>query len=299
MKNTLIVIDGPTASGKSNLAYNWAKIWNCPILSADSRQLFKQVDIGTGKPEQNQLKTVQHYFMDTLPVDSSYSVGQFQRDANELLLELFGKHNKLILCGGTGLYIKSILKGLDNLPESNREIKDQVAQMFLENGIEGYQSYLEKADPAYFATVDKNNPRRLARAIEVILLTGKPYSSFKLYNQHELPFQVSELTLMPARNTLYTAIEKRVDFMIKSGLVDETKSLLQFRNCQALDTVGYKEIISYLDGNITLEVAINLIKQHTRNYAKRQITWFKKESQGNFIDPENKQAIETFFNLFK
>jgi tRNA dimethylallyltransferase len=291
MKNTLYVIDGPTASGKTNLAYNLALKWNCPVISADSRQIFKGVNIGTAKPPKNYLKTVKHYFIDQLDIDASYNVGLYEKQANQLIDELFKSHERLILCGGSGLYIKSVLQGLNDLPASTKEIRSIVHDLFEKNGIEALQKFVRVTDPDYYNKVDLNNARRLSRAVEVFLMSGRPFSSFDADNHREKNYSFIELTLIPERNELYDAIDKRVDEMIANGLIDETNALLDFKSTQAMDTVGYKEIIAYLEKQINLQDAISLIKQRTRNYAKRQITWFHKESKGTFINSYDEKAL--------
>ena len=294
MKNTLVVIDGPTASGKTTLDYQLALKWSCPVISADSRQVFKSVNIGTAKPPASMLDKVKHYFIDHKEIDARYNVGEYENEAKQLINDLFKQHSKLILCGGSGLYIKSILHGLNDLPASTREIRMVVEDLFNKNGLEGLQKFIRITDPEYYQTVDLNNPRRLSRAVEVFLMTGKPFSSFDTGEHKEKDYSFVELTLLPERNKLYEAIDRRVDEMIESGLIEETKSLIEYRNTQAMDTVGYKEIISYLDDEIDLKQAIELIKQHTRNYAKRQITWFHKECIGTQLDPANEEQLNLF-----
>ncbi len=285
MENTLVVIDGPTASGKTDFACQLATKWSCPVISADSRQIFKQVNIGTAKPSESVLNSVKHYFIDHIDIEMHYSVGEYEREANTLIDTLFKQHSRLILCGGSGMYIKSVLHGLNDLPASTAEIRALVQDLYNKNGIRSLQNYIKKTDPEYYEKVDLENVRRLSRAVEVILMTGKPFSSFHTGASQQKPYTIVELTLIPEREELYNRINKRVDEMIAEGLIDETEKLIEFRDTQAMDTVGYKEIISYLDGSIDLERAIELIKQHTRNYAKRQITWFNKESKGIVFNP--------------
>jgi tRNA dimethylallyltransferase len=294
MKNTLVVIDGPTASGKTNLAYQLALQWSCPVISADSRQVFKSVNIGTAKPAASMLQNVKHYFIDHKEIDEHYNVGDYEKEARQLINELFQTHATIVLCGGSGLYIKSILHGLNDLPASTKEIRAVVHEIFEKNGIEALQKYVQITDPDYYEIVDLNNPRRLSRAIEVFLMTGKPISSFRTGEHEERHYSFVELTLIPERNELYHIIDARVDQMIEEGLVEETKSLMDYRDTQAMDTVGYKEIIAHLEGNLSLKQAIDLIKQRTRNYAKRQITWFHKESAGLQVDPANEIAIQNY-----
>ncbi|MBK8298643.1 MAG: tRNA (adenosine(37)-N6)-dimethylallyltransferase MiaA [Saprospiraceae bacterium] len=296
MKNTLLVIDGPTAAGKTDLAYQWAIELNCPILSADSRQLFCDVTIGTCKPSNEMLQSVKHYFINHIPIDGTYSVGHYEQEVHVLLNELFKQHPVLILCGGTGLYIKAILKGIDQIPLSSTEVKLQSQTLFDEKGIEACRNMLAEVDPEYYATVDLNNSRRILRALEVYFESGKPFSSFLNKPNIPKPFDIKEICLIPERSLLYQRIENRVDQMIDAGLFDEAKSLEQYRSCQALNTVGYRETYEYLDGRITKDRCIELIKQNSRNYAKRQITWFRKELSGiqiNSTDPITLKNIKT------
>lgn len=293
-KNTLVVISGPTASGKSKLALNMAKNWSCPIISADSRQVFKKVDIGTAKPDRDELDSVKHYFIDHLEITDSYTVGQYEREALEILSLLFEKHEKLLLCGGTGLYLSAVCSGLHPSPPSSPASKLWSEQIKKEKGLAGLQELLMSIDPVYCEKIDMNNERRLRRALEVYHTSGKTLSSFQEAERGSRNFNIKELCLMPQRNTLYANINKRVDEMMTMGLLEETESLKAFRSCQALDTVGYKELYEYMDGKFSLDQAIELIKQHTRNFAKRQITWFRKKSPEYFIDPQDTNSIQKF-----
>ncbi len=299
MKNTLVVIDGPTASGKTDIAFELAKRWSCPIVSADSRQIFKEVNIGTAKPSLTILSSVKHYFIDYLEIDATYNVGQYEHEANKLITELFQTHSKIILCGGSGMYIKSVIHGLNDLPTSTMEIRQLVQDLFKNNGISALQNYIRITDPEYYEIVDLDNVRRLSRAVEVYLMTGRPFSSFRTGHHEEKAYSVFELCLIPARDVLYQNINLRVDKMIEEGLVEETKKLMEFRDTQAMDTVGYKEIFAYLDGTLELKEAVELIKQHTRNYAKRQMTWFHKECKGMFIDPANSADLNKALDALK
>lgn len=291
MGNCLVVIEGPTASGKTDLAFQLAQEWSCPILSADSRQVYKLVNTGTAKPSVSMLQTVKHYFIDHVNIDEDYNVGTYETEANDLIENLFQSHDKLILCGGSGLYIKSVIHGLDELPASTPQIRRQVDTLYKDKGLEGLQQFIRETDPGYYHSADIQNPRRLQRAIEVYLLTGKPYTSFRKGQFGKKNFRVIELCLLPDREKLYSAIHQRVDEMIKNGLVEETNALWQYRNTQAMDTVGYKEIIAYLEGKLDLPSAIELIKKNSRNYAKRQCTWFKKANKGLFFDPDDRSGI--------
>ena len=282
----LIVISGPTASGKSNLAFRLAQTWNCPIVSADSRQIYKSVDIGTGKPDPFMLETVTHYFIGTVPVDAQYSVGDYERDALSLLVALFKKHSRIILCGGTGLYLKAILYGMDALPESSESARNLVQQRLESEGPESLKQWLKEVDPKYHDQVDLQNIRRLTRALEVFVMTGKSFSSFRTESAITRPFEIQEICLIPERKVLYQNIDERVIHMLDSGWVEEAKQLIAFRSCQALKSVGYPELYQYLDQKLAYDEAVRLIQQKTRNYAKRQITWFRKTSTAFFYDPQ-------------
>lgn len=288
MKNgKLMVISGPTASGKTQLAYQLAQAWNCPILSADSRQIYKEVDIGTGKPPQYMLESVTHHFINHVPVDGSYSVGQFETETLLLINQLFENHKTIILCGGTGLYLQAIVKGLDALPPSDDDSRRYVQYLLEEGGLTALQERLKSIDPGYYDEVDLNNLRRVSRALEVYHMTGKPFSSFRIGTPIVRPFQIRELCLMPDRETLYYQINQRVLSMIQMGWIEEAKRLSSYQNCHALASVGYPEIFNYLRRQFSLEETIALIQQKSRNYAKRQITWFRKTSLENFVDPKS------------
>ncbi len=297
-QNTLVVISGPTASGKSDLALELAEIWGCPILSADSRQVFQKVNIGTAKPSEEMLQRAPHFFIDHMEIDSSYNAGMFEKEASALLDNLFQKEDKVILCGGTGLYIKALLQGMDELPAADENIRNQVQSFYNQEGLEGLQKRVQEIDPDYYAQADINNPRRLMRALEVFLISGTAYSYLREKKSVERSFSVREICLIPDRSVLYERINSRVDRMMAEGLLEETLQLQKYRHTQAMDTVGYKELFTYLDGNISLESAVELIKQHTRNFAKRQMTWFRKESLDYQLDPMDKNAIRNFIKSF-
>lgn len=293
-QNTLIVISGPTASGKTDLAVRLAGMWGCPVLSADSRQVFQKVNIGTAKPPLEILQKLPHFFIDHVEIDGSYNAGLFEKEASALLDDLFRKHEKVIVCGGTGLYLKALIKGMDDLPASDENIRNALNKLYQEEGLQGLQKRVQEIDPEYFAKVDINNPRRLMRALEVFTVSGNAYSSLREQKPSEREFAIREICLTPERSILYERINARVDQMMRMGLLEETLQLKDYRHTQAMDTVGYKELFAYLDGTISLEIAIELIKQHTRNFAKRQLTWFRKESTGPFVDPNDTVAIQEF-----
>ncbi|MBK9109044.1 MAG: tRNA (adenosine(37)-N6)-dimethylallyltransferase MiaA [Saprospiraceae bacterium] len=292
----LIVISGPTASGKSELAFQLAQQWNCPILSADSRQIYKEVDIGTGKPTKYMLKAVKHYFIDHVKVDAGYSVGDYEKEALLVLNALFQEHKRAIVCGGTGLYLKALLYGLDDLPSTDEASRQKVSLLLEAEGLSGLLARLHKVDPVYYEFVDRNNPRRICRALEIYEMTGQSFSSFRKNAPMDRSFEFREYCLMPDRDWLYRKIEARVDQMMQDGLLEETIKLRPYQSLQALDTVGYKELFEYLDGKISLENAVQFIKQRTRNYAKRQMSWFRKESFSNFVDPSKQNVLQEILN---
>jgi len=282
---SLIVIVGPTASGKTALAIELAKKLNTEIISADSRQFFREMAIGTAKPTADELSQAKHHFIDSHSITETYSVGDFEKQGLALLDDLFKKHDKVILVGGSGLYIKAICEGFDELPQASTEIRERLNEIFAVRGISHLQELLKKADPAYFELVDLNNPQRIIRALEVFESTGKPFSSFRKSTLAKRNFDIIKLGIELPRATLYERINQRVDDMIKQGLVEEVRSLLPYRHLNALNTVGYTELFDYFDGKTDLETAIALIKQNTRRFAKRQMTWFRKDSTIKWHSP--------------
>lgn len=290
----LITIIGPTAIGKTALSIELALRFDAEIISADSRQFFSEMTIGTAVPSSVELKTVKHHFIGHKSIASDYSVGQFEEEAIPLINKLFEKKKTLILVGGSGLYIDAVLFGLDKFPEINPEYRIQLNTLLRENGLETLQNLLKEKDPVYFEKVDRNNPHRLIRALEVCLSTGKPYSSFLNQKKPNRNFRHLIIGLETNRKKLYERIDKRVDQMVSEGLEAEAKSLHPNKQKNALQTVGYQEFFDFFDGAITREQAIESMKQNTRRFAKRQITWFKKYDAVWFESQENHQAIIDF-----
>jgi tRNA dimethylallyltransferase len=284
-QKTLIVISGPTAVGKTAAAIKLAQYYKTVILSADSRQFYREMSIGTAKPNADELAAVQHYFINSHSITENFSVGDFEKQALELLDKLFKQHDVVIMAGGSGLYIKAVCEGFDNLPPADEGIRHRLNQDYTVKGIDFLQDQLKLADPEYYAEVDLNNPQRIIRALEVFESTGKPFSSYRKSAINQRPFKALKFGLNLPRTDLYDSINRRVDLMIARGLVDEVKSLLPYRHLNALNTVGYSEIFDYLDGNSSLEQAIELVKQHTRNFAKRQLTWFNKDNGIVWFEP--------------
>ncbi len=297
MKKHLIIIAGPTAVGKTALAVDLAKHFACPVISADSRQFFREMSIGTAKPTPDEMQDVPHEFVDHISIHESYNVGQYERDAIARIEELFREHDQLILVGGSGLYINAILNGVDEFEEIPAEIRETLQADYAEKGIAYLQNLLKERDPVYYAQVDLNNPQRLMRALEVCLHSGKPYSSFRTKEKKERPFEAIPLLITTEREALYDRINRRVEIMMANGLLDEVKALYPHKQLNALNTVGYKELFDFLDGKLSLEEAVAMIKQNTRRYAKRQLTWFN--NQGNFesFEPTDLEKIKAYLDI--
>ena len=274
---TLIVIAGPTASGKTAAAIELAKHYKTVIISADSRQFYREMSIGTAKPSDQELAAVNHYFINSLSITENYTVGDFEKQCLDLLEELFNSYNKVILTGGSGLFIKAITDGFDEFPDTDPDIRKRLNEEFDKRGISILQEKLKMADPEYYHQVDLNNPQRIIRALEIFDSTGNPFSSYRNSTINKRPFSIVKLGLHLPREILYNRINHRVDLMMEQGLVDEAKSLLSYRHLNALNTVGYSELFDYFDGKTDLGSAINMIKQNTRRFAKRQMTWFRKQ----------------------
>jgi tRNA dimethylallyltransferase len=296
MSKTLIVIAGPTAAGKTALAIQVAKHFKTEIISADSRQFYREMDIGTAKPSKEELAAIRHYLIDSHSIHDSYSVGDFEKEVINLLNKLFETHDQVVLVGGSGLFINAVCNGFDEFPASSGETRARLNQLYSEEGIVPLQEKLKKADPMYYAEVDLNNPQRLIRALEVFESTGKPFSSFRSKTQRKRDFNILKIGLSPERSKLYEQINLRVDQMVKCGLFREVEALKDYRHLNALNTVGYSEIFEYFDENLSEEEAIEKIKQNTRRFAKRQLTWFKKSGDMHWFDPLESGVILDFLD---
>lgn len=293
-KKTLIVLIGPTGVGKTDLSIKIAEKYGSPIISADSRQLYSDLKIGTAAPTEEYLKRVKHYFVGTLKLTDYYSAAQYESEVISLLEELFKSNNTILLTGGSMMYIDAICKGIDDIPTVDSETRQMMMEKYEKEGLDRLCAELKLLDPEYYSTVDLKNPKRVIHALEICYMTGKTYTSFRTGNKKKRPFDIIKIGLCRDREELYERINKRVDIMIKEGLVDEVKSVYEYRNLNSLNTVGYKEIIQYLEGNCTLEFAIEKIKQNSRIYSRKQMTWFKRDNDITWFHPDKEEEIMEF-----
>lgn len=283
-KPTLLVIAGPTAVGKTQFAIETALQCESVVLSADSRQFYREMKIGTAAPSNEELATVKHYFIGNLSIHDYYSVSKYEQDVLQLLPSLFAQHNVVVMTGGSGLYIDAVCNGIDELPDPDPEIRQFVNNIYKNDGIESLRSQLRKVDKAYYNSCNLADHKRMIRAVEVSLQMGKPYSDF-LKNPHKKrDFNIIKYCLVRPREELFDRINRRVDLMMEQGLLEEARQLYPYRELNSLNTVGYKELFDFFDGKLSLEQAITDIKTHTRRYAKRQMTWFKRD--GSYIGVE-------------
>ena len=283
-KNTLITVVGPTAIGKTALSIQLANYFNSSIISCDSRQFYKEMAIGTAVPDEDELAAATHYFIQNRSIFDEYNVGQFEKDALATLDDLFQENSIQIMVGGSGLYVNAVLDGLDDFPDVNPSIRKELTDQLEEKGIDFLQEKLKKLDLESYKSIAIENPQRLIRALEICIGTKKPYSSFKNKPKTERNFNSIKIGLTAERPILYDRINKRVDLMIDKGLLEEAKNLYEYRHLNALQTVGYKELFSYFNGDFTKEFAISEIKKNTRRFAKRQLTWFRKDEDILWFD---------------
>ncbi len=290
-EKTLVSVVGPTAIGKTALAIRLAQHFDTEIISADSRQFFKEMEIGTAKPNIEELAAAKHHFIDSHSIQQLFSTGDFEVQGLKKLDEIFVRHDIAIMVGGSGLYVNALINGLDEMPEIDLSIRTALNEQFKSQGIAPIQARLAEADPEYFAKVDQQNPQRMIRGLEVFLSTGQKLSSMLSATKKERPFNIIKIGLNTDRAVLYERINMRVDQMIENGLIEEVKSLAPFRAYNALNTVGYSEVFDYLDGNLSIEEAISSIKQNTRRFAKRQLTWFRRDEEINWFEPDHSEDI--------
>jgi tRNA dimethylallyltransferase len=287
---TLIVIVGPTAIGKTALAITLAQHFSTEIISADSRQFFREMSIGTAKPHPDELAAAKHHFIDSHSINTFFSTGDFEKQALDVLADIFIHHDTAIMAGGSGLYLDAVTKGLDELPDTDMQIRTELNALFEREGLEPIKTRLEEADPEYYAKVDQANPQRMIRGLEFFLSTGKKVSSFLTNSKKQRPFNIVKIGLNTERAQLYQRINDRVDLMLAQGLLEEVRSLEPYKDLNALKTVGYAELFDYLDGLITYEEAVEKIKQNTRRFAKRQLTWFRRDEQTKWFEPQTPAA---------
>ncbi|HLO57538.1 MAG TPA: tRNA (adenosine(37)-N6)-dimethylallyltransferase MiaA [Bacteroidales bacterium] len=287
----LIVIAGPTAVGKTAVAVHLARDLQTDIVNADSRQVFREMSIGTAAPTDNEKSLATHHFAGHRSIHEPYNASMFEQEVIGFLDEWFKDHDTIIVTGGSGLYINAVLYGIDDLPNISHEIRNTVHSDFRKYGLQGIQAMLKETDPEYYERVDLNNPQRIMKALEVYLMTGRTYSSFLTGAARKRNFQVTGIALDLPRGELHEKINSRVDAMIENGLLDEARSLYPFRDLNALNTVGYKELFAHLDGHMSLSDAVTKIKDHTRQYARRQLTWFRRDPVYKWFHPGDYKGI--------
>ncbi len=296
MEKTLIVITGPTAVGKTALCLDIAKHFDIPIINADSRQIFRELKIGTARPTEEQMQEVKHYFVGILGLEDYYSASLFEQQVLELLDQQFQTHDYALMAGGSMMYIDAVCDGIDDIPTIDDATRDLMKKRLAEEGLEKLCEELKILDPDYYDIVDRQNPRRVVHALEICTMTGKPYTSFRKREKRERPFRIIKIGLNRPREELYERINRRVDQMMAEGLLDEVQSLYPRRSLNALNTVGYKELFDYIDGRWPLEEAIERIKGNTRRYARKQLTWYKKDEQIRWFHPDDKETIINYIS---
>ena len=288
---TLIVIAGPTASGKTAFSIALAKALDTVIISADSRQFYKEMSIGTAAPTPDELSQVKHYNVHNISIEDKYDVAEYEKDVLNLLNALFKEHDSVILTGGSGLFIDAVCNGIDEMPDITAETREKVKNLYREGGLRALQNVVQQLDPEYFSIVDQQNPRRLQRALEVCLQTGKTFTSFRQRQAAPREFNIIKFALLWDRETLNQRIDLRVDLMMEQGLLEEARNLYPMRHLNALNTVGYKELFAYFDGDCTLKEAVEQIKIHTHQYAKRQMTWLHKDDSYFWVKADEMEKV--------
>lgn len=291
MTHFLIVVAGPTAVGKTELCVRLAEHFGTEILSADSRQLYREMNIGTAKPSPDEMRGIPHHFIDTLPITAHYNAADFERDGLAMLETIFQTKQTAILTGGSTLYIQMLTEGMDEMPAAEPEIRQQLQEVFQTQGLASLLKQLDILDPVYAATVDRANPQRIMRALEVCLQTGLPYSSFRQGKKAARPFRMLKIGLNRDRAELYARIDQRMDAMLQNGLVEEAQRLYAYKENNALQTVGYKEVFGWLEGQYDEAEMVRLLKRNTRHYAKRQLTWFTRDPEYHWFHPQDFDQI--------
>lgn len=290
----LLVIVGPTAVGKTQLCIDLARHLETEIISADSRQFYREMNIGTAKPTEAEMNGVKHHFVDNLSISSSYDVGQYEKDVLATLSEIFLSKKRVIMTGGSGLYIDAVCSGIDEMPDIPQDVRTKFNEVLINRGVDFLAAQLKEVDEQYYNQVDRRNPQRVIRALEVYEATGKPYSFFRKATPAIRPFQIIKIGLEREREELYERIDGRMDSMIEDGLFQEAKNLYPYKSNNALQTVGYREIFGMMDGAYDKEEAIRLLKRNSRRYAKRQMTWFRRDDEIQWFHPQNTHQILTY-----
>lgn len=294
MTKTLVVITGPTGIGKTALSINVASHFKTEIVSCDSRQIFRELSIGTAVPTDLELNSVPHHFIHSHSIRDNYNVSRYENEAIELIVKLFRQHDLLVLAGGSMLYIEAICKGIDNMPDADPEIRKELKQRLKNEGLESLRLQLRQLDPDYYKTVDLKNPARIVHALEISIQTGRPYSSFRTNQQKRRPFSILKIGLNGEREELHRCINLRVDKMMEAGLEKEARSVYAFKYLPSLNTVGYRELFAYFDGEISREKAIELIKRNSRRYARKQLTWFRRDQEFAWFQPNQSGEVIDF-----
>jgi len=294
--HTLIVVLGPTGVGKSDISIQLAKYYRTEIISADSRQFFRELSIGTAVPSPEDLKIVPHHFIQTRSILDYYNVSEYETEAIKLINNFFQTRNPLILTGGSMMYVATICNGIDDIPTVDPVVRDKVIKWYEENGIEALRKRLLELDPEYYQLVDLNNPKRLLHAVEICVMSGKSFTSFRKNTVKQRPFRILKIGINQDRKILYERINQRVLKMMDAGLLEEAKSVYQHRNLNSLNTVGYKELFAHLDGICSLEEAVDLIQRNSRKYARKQLTWFRRDQEIKWFEPDQIQEIISYTN---
>ena len=292
----LFVLLGPTAVGKTALSFNIAKLLGSPIINCDSRQIYKDMSIGTAAPTDRQLDEVKHYFVKILELQQYYSAAQYEEDVIKLTDQLSQTHDNLLLSGGSMMYIDAVCNGIDDIPTVAPEIREELKARLQTEGLDKLRNELKLLDPEYYNIVDLKNPKRIVHALEICYTSGKTYTSFRIRKKKERPFQIIKIGLRRDRDNLFDRINRRVDMMMEEGLLEEAKRLYPYRQLNALNTVGYKELFNYIDGTWDLEFAVEKIKKNTRDYAKKQMTWFAHDESIHWFNPDNEKEIMDFIS---
>lgn len=293
MQKFLVVITGPTGIGKTSVGIEVARHFHTEIISSDSRQIYRELSIGTAVPSNKELKEVPHHFIHSHSINDDYNASRYEHEALEILDTLFRKHTIVLLVGGSMLYVDAVCKGIDSMPDADPEIRESLKKQLSNEGLESLRRQLKKLDPAYYETVDLKNPNRIIHALEITLQTGKPYSSFRKQKSKERAFQIIKIGLNSDRDNLHQRINQRVDKMIEAGLIEEARHVYDKKHLNSLNTVGYRELFSWFDGEITKEKATELIKRNSRRYARKQLTWFRRDPEVEWFEPgQTEQIIE-------